>query len=178
MWASVALAVLYSVVRIAGGHSLLFGSYPELQTRAGIVRLADTVNEPALYDYVARNIPPGGSILEVPFGGGLAFAAHLRTPTYSDEFSFLTPPQAIQEEDRRRVEADPPSFVIGLANEPHLGTLYGTRGTLGCGFPAILWLPNRPSSQPDYLFPFYQAVEEKYRVDRDFGEWRVLRPSP
>jgi hypothetical protein len=177
VWTSVALAVLYSTVRIAGGHSLLWGSYPDLQTRAGIVRLADTATEPALYDYVARNTPPGGFILEIPFAGGLAFAAHLRTSTYSNEFSFLTPPQSIQEEDLRRVEADPPSLVIGLAAEPRLGTLYGTRGTLGCSFPDILWLPNRPSSLPGYVFPFYRAVEEKYREDRDFGDWRVLRPA-
>jgi hypothetical protein len=176
-WTCVALMVLYSVVRITGGYSQLWGLFPEVHTRAGTVRLAEAPTEAALYDYVVRNTPPGGAILEVPFGGGLAFAAHLRTPTYSNAFAYLEPPEEIQEEDRRRVEADPPSFVIGNSNDPRLSTLYGTRGTLGCSFPAILWLPNRPSSQPDYVFPFYRVLEEKYRVDRDFGNWRVLRPA-
>jgi hypothetical protein len=176
-WTCVALMVFYSAVRIGGGYSDLWGPYPEVHTRAGTVRLAEAAIEGPMYDYVVRNTPPGGSILEMPFGGGLAFAAHLRTPTFSNAFSFLTPPETIQEEDLRRVEADPPSFVIGDSSEPRLSTLYGTRGTLGCSFPAILWLPNKPSSLPDYVFPFYQFFEEKYRVDRDFKNWRLLRPA-
>ena len=172
-----AIMIAYSIIRVGGGYSSMLSdaSFGVIQTDAGPIRLTNSATEKPVLDYVLAHTKASDTILELPFGGGMSFATGRRQPTYSTLFTQLRPPAAIQEEDLRRIAAHPPEVVIAWPGTT-LGTLYGYPGTLGCVFPRLVWQPDVPTADPNYLFPAIAYIERNYRVDRTVGRWLLLRP--
>jgi hypothetical protein len=168
----------YTLVRLIGGYVPLLSNatFPVVNTPAGSIGLKMRATEQPILDYVLANSAPTDTILELPFGGGMSFATGRRQPTYSTLFIQLRPSEAIQAEDLRRLTAQPPAVVIAR-DEPHLGTLYGVEGNVGCVFPRLVWKGNKPASDPNYVYPFVDYIEHNYRVDRRIGTWVILRKT-
>jgi hypothetical protein len=174
----VAALVCYSIVRLAGGYPALLDPklYAPIETRAGTVRLAEAATEKPLIEYVLANTKPGEYLLSMPFAGAMDFFADTREPTYSTLFFQLRPSDLIQQEDLIRIRQHPPRLVLARAG-PHLSTLYGIAGDVGCVAPSLVWIPKKPSSDPDYVFPFVDYLMRNYRESRRFGEWVVYEPT-
>ncbi len=172
-----AVLVGYTLVRLIGGYAPLLSNatFPMVMTPAGPIGLKMSATEAPILDYVLANTAPTDTILELPFGGGMSFATGRRQPTYSTLFIQLRPPEAIQAEDLRRLTAQPPSIVIAR-DEPHLGTLFGVEGSVGCVFPRFVWKSDKASSDPSYVFPIVDYIERNYKVERKVGTWIILRP--
>lgn len=169
----------YGLIRLLGGYSALLShkTFPVLTTPSGRIALKMHDEEKPILDYVLANSAPGDTLLELPYGGGMSFATGRMQPTYSTLFVQLEPPPAIQQEDLRRLMAHPPAVVIARQG-PHLGTLYGFEGNVGCPCPHFVWKADKPSSDPNYVFPVIDYIERHYQVDRTIGPWVLLRPGP
>jgi hypothetical protein len=172
-----AVLIGYAVVRLIGGYAPLLSNatFPTVNTPAGSIGLKMSAIEKPILDYVLANSAPSDTILELPFGGGMSFATGRRQPTYSTLFIQLRPSEAIEAEDLRRLTAQPPAVVIAR-DELHLGTLFGVEGSVGCVFPQLVWKGNKPSSDPNHVFPIVDYIERNYMVDRKIGMWVILRP--
>ena len=170
----VAALVFYSILRFVGGYPVLLDPklYTSIETRAGTVRLADTVTEKPLIDYVLAHTKPGEYLMSMPFAGAMNFFTDTREPTYSTLFFQLRPSQPIQQEDLTRIQHHPPRLVLAREG-PHFSTLYGISGDVGCVAPSLVWLPKKPSSDPDYVYPFVDYLMHSYHVSRQFGPWVV-----
>jgi hypothetical protein len=170
--------VFYSILRFVGGYPVLLNPklYTTIETRAGTFRLAEAVTEKPLIEYVLAHAKPGDYLLSMPFAGALNFFTDTREPTYSSVFFFLRPPQLIEQEDLRRIQQHPPRLVLAREG-PHFSSLYGIPGDVGCVMPNLVWLPNKPSSDPDYVFPFVDYLMRNYHVSRQFGPWFVYERS-
>jgi hypothetical protein len=168
----------YGLIRLMGGYAPLpsNATFVTVNTPAGYIGLKMSETERPILDYVLANTAPSDTILELPFGGGMSFATGRRQPTYSTLFIQLRPSEAIQAEDLRRLKAQPPAAVIAREG-PHLGTLFGVEGDIGCVFPRLMWKGDKPSSDPAYVFPIVNYIERNYRVEKRIGMWVILRPK-
>jgi hypothetical protein len=174
----IAALVCYSMVRLAGGYPALLDPklYRSIETRAGTVRLAEAVTEKPLIEYVLAHTEPGEYLLSMPFAGAMNFFTDTREPTYSSLFFQLRPSQLIQQEDLTRIQQHPPRLVLAREG-PHFSTLYGIAGDVGCVAPNLVWLPKKPSSDPDYVFPFVDYLTRNYHASRQFGPWIIYERS-
>jgi hypothetical protein len=172
-----AILIAYSVIRLIGGYPVLLSNaaFSRLETPAGPIWLKEYATEKPILEYILAQTSPSDMILELPFGGGMSFATGRQQPTYSTIFTQLLPPVAVQLEDLRRIAAHPPAVIIAKP-AANLGTLYGYPGTLGCAFPRFVWQPDKPTSDPTYIFPAVEYIQRNYRVDQRVGEWILLRP--
>jgi hypothetical protein len=114
--------------------------------------------------------------VELPYGGGIGFATGRRSPLYSNQFALFMPPREIQQRDLDRIRARPPRVVIAM-DAPHFGTYYGVEANVGCEFPRLVWMPNRPAGDAAYVLPVVRFISEHYRVSARFGPWLILTPA-
>ncbi|MGA7414087.1 MAG: hypothetical protein WBW33_26675 [Bryobacteraceae bacterium] len=170
--------VCYSILRLVGGYPVLLDPklYTSIETRAGTFRLAEAVTEKPIIEYVLAHTKPGEYLLSMPFAGAINFFTDTREPTYSSVFFFLRPPKLIEQEDLARVQQHPPRLVLAREG-PHFSSLYGIPGNVACVIPNLVWLPNKPSSDPNYVFPFVDYLARNYHESRQFGPWIVYERS-
>lgn len=171
----IAVSLLYAMLRVIGGYSEILSNrgYTLLQTNAGAVRVRDGAASREVYDYVVQHTSASDGILELPYGGGLAFASGRSSPAYSTLFVQLHPPASIQALDVERMRAHPPTLVIAK-DQPDLGTYYGIEHPVGCAFPRIVWSSEEPAGSPNLILPIVNYVGENYHLVERVGQWQIL----
>lgn len=168
------LLVGYAAMRVAGGYALLAnGRYSTLITNAGDIRLLLDDGSAGIYQYVLAATQPSDMVLDIPYGGGINFAARRRGPAFSTMYEQLRPTPAHQQRDLEGVRKNPPKVVIADEGRA-FHTLYGWREKMDCPCPRIVWAPDQLSGDPEYTFPIVRYVEENYRVDQKIGTKIVL----
>jgi hypothetical protein len=147
-----------------------------LETLAGPVSLRDDGRSGAVYQYIAAETGSQGKILELPYGGGIAFAAHRQSPVFSTQFASLALQDEYLREDVRRLELDPPAMVIA-ADGPRFGTQYGVSAHVACTFPQFVWSAKSPPFDPDYPIPLVSLIASRYYVVARFDKIVVMKLS-
>jgi hypothetical protein len=154
--------IAYAVFLLFGYLSVEFRRpYPMLQTRAGGVRLGQLEPDASLYRILEQTEQPGEGFVDLPYGGGLSFAARLRSPLFTTQHTLLPIPFHYLDRDLRRIASDPPRLAL-VADSEHFGTAYG--GHQGCSFPAITWIPGRGDAIPGYVYPIVDFLRRNYTV--------------
>jgi hypothetical protein len=137
-------------------------SYKEIVTRAGPVKLYDPESI-ALYRLIESRTKEGDYVLDLN-GGGINFAARLRSPIFSTQFYFLKPTEEKMRADLAGFVAHPPRFVIA-DNKPGYHVYYGSPNNVGCTFPRLVWRSDRPGYELGKTFPVIEAIKRSYRVE-------------
>jgi hypothetical protein len=174
------LAVLYGLARLVGGATLFTQqSYRDLETAAGKVSISDFSPGIPIYGYIAAHTGPSEEVLELPYGGGLNFASGRRNPIFDTMLFNMEIPSEFQQRDLDRMEQRKPKLVIG-ADVPRLGMNYsfGIPGDRACVCPRLVWTPDRPSWNPDYIYPLAGYLETHYHVVWRGGGKVILERNP
>jgi len=173
-----ALLGFYIVVRVVGGWPgvLSPAGYTALQTAAGRIHVRDSEDSRAVYEYVTTHTKRADPILEIPYGGGIGFAANRPSYSYTTLWIQIPLPESLQARDLAIIRAHPPRVVVA-SSASHLGSYYGVMGNNGCTFPCITWMPDRLSWRPGYVYPAIRWIEDNYRIDKRVGEWVLLVPK-
>jgi hypothetical protein len=173
-----ALAIGYGLLRLIAGYPLLLSDQPyrTLSTCAGSVRLPAHRRDAEVYRYVMENTTPEDTVLEIPYGGGINFASGRRSPTFVTQFVGLPMPERFQRLDLERFLEHKPRVVIA-ENSPRFGTLHGVPGDMACACPRLVWMPDRPSSDPGKIYPVVGYIQRNYRVDKIIGDRLLLVPN-
>jgi hypothetical protein len=174
------LAVLYGLARLVGGATLFTQqSYRDLETAAGKVSISDFSPGIPIYGYIAAHTAPSEEVLELPYGGGLNFASGRRNPIFDTMLFNMEIPSEFQQRDLDRMEQRKPKLVIG-ADVPRLGMNYsfGIPGDRACVCPRLVWAPDRPSWNPDYIYPLAGYLEAHYHAVWRGGGKVILERNP
>jgi hypothetical protein len=176
-WLIGALACGYSLLRIAGGYSLLSDRpYTTLVTSAGAVRLAGNDGSADIYRYVMEHTQPSDWVLDIPYGGGVNLASGRRSPAFTSEFNQLRMPERFQQMDRDGVARNRPKVVIA-DDAPEYGTSFGWIANMKCPCPRLVWEPDEPSWDAGHKFPLVEYLQQNYRVERKIGDKLILVPK-
>ncbi|HEY3494638.1 MAG TPA: hypothetical protein VGK73_08125 [Polyangiaceae bacterium] len=147
---------------------------PPLETRAGAVFVEDPSSRLA-YEFVERHTRPGDRIVEVPLGGGLAFAARLRPATHTMQFQGVMPEPRLIELDRARVVERPPALVVA-ADDPGWREEYGICCYCACSFPRLVWNSDTIGCKLDHRYVALDWLADRYVIAERFGMHMVLAP--
>ena len=172
-----AVTLVYSLVRLVGGYPVLFSDRPyrPLATESGIVKLSDNGVSAWIYRYVVEHTRPEDYVLDVPYGGGVNFAARRRSPLFTTQFVQLRMPSHYLAGDLANIQANPPKVVIA-DDQPRFGCTYGYQANMGCPFPRLVWEPDQPAWDPSVALPVVTYVENHYRVERRANNKVLLVP--
>lgn len=164
-----------SVLRLAAGYPSLFSdrSYYELATNAGRVYVNDGGASGEIYRYVLDHTLPDESILELPYGGGIMFAAGRPSAAFSTQYLQLRMPAQDEERDLSEVVAMRTKVVIAL-DQPQFGATWGYKANMNCTFPRLVWAPSEPSWDASHIYPLVRYIEQNYRVVKRFGAHVIL----
>jgi hypothetical protein len=161
---------------VAAYPSLLSnGPYHDLSTVAGNVRVTNYAGDSEIYRFVVENTSSGDTVLDVPYGGGMNFAAHRLSPLFGTQFRHWSMADAFLEKDLEGLHRRPPKVVIAN-NEPNYGAVYGLQGCT-CAFPRLVWAPGTSSVVPDKVFPAFVEIQKNYRVAKVVGRKLLLVPK-
>jgi hypothetical protein len=160
-----AVALGYGAIRCVGAYSTQISnrSYHTLSTLAGDVRLYGDDGSAGLYEYVMANTNPSGTVLEIPYGGGIGFATRRWSRPFATMWVQLRMPQSYEALDLERIRNSPPDIVL-VDNAPKFGSTYGYEGYMECPCPRLVWAPDQPSWEPGHIIPLIAEVEQKYRI--------------
>jgi hypothetical protein len=174
--AVVALLVTYGLLRIIAAypHLLSNGAYHHMSTLAGSVRLTDFETDSEIYRFVVENTSPSDTVLDLPYGGGINFAAHRLSPFFETQFQQVSMPERFLEKDLEALRQHPPKVVIA-DNAPSYGVSYGLMSN-ECVFPRLVWAP-RISPVGERIFPSIVYIEHNYRVAEVVGRKLLLVPK-
>jgi hypothetical protein len=174
--AVVALLVTYGLLRVIAAypHLLSNRAYHDLPTLAGNVRLTDYKTDSEIYRFVLENTSPSDTVLDLPYGGGINFAAHRLSPFFETQFQQVSMPERFLEKDLVALRQHQPKVVIA-DNGPSYGTSYGLKSN-ACVFPRLVWAPSTDSVD-DRVFPAIIYIERNYRVARVVGRKLLLVPK-
>ena len=78
-----------------------------------------------------------------------------------------------QMRDLEKFQQNPPSLVIAV-DKPHFAAMWGYDANMNCPFPRLVWEPDEPSGDPDYVFPLVRYIEQNYRVLTRIGPKLIL----
>jgi hypothetical protein len=83
-----------------------------------------------------------------------------------------------QQRDLDRFRAHPAKVVIA-ENDPKLGTnwSFGLPGNRMCACPRLVWQPDQPNWDLDYVFPLVSYIKEHYAVVAVAGNKLILAPA-
>jgi hypothetical protein len=167
------IVLAYSAIRAAGFVYFQHENrYSSIATRAGQVTVAD-LNTTRIYKHVEENTEPGAHILELPYGGGYSFAAHLRSSVATTQFKFFMPPDDIQRQDVAGLTAHPPVMVIA-DDSPTLGAIWGPPPSARkCPFPHCVWT-SEPIGTRDETVEAVKWILREYEAQRRFGGKLIL----
>lgn len=171
-----AILVVYGSLRLIAAypHLLSNAAYQELSTVAGTVRLSNYKTDSEIYRFVVENTSTSDTILDLPYGGGINFAAHRLSPFFETQFQQLSMPDRFLEKDLEALRQHPPKVVIA-ENQPSFGASYGLQGN-SCAFPRLVWAPSSGAID-DKVFPAIIYIEKNYRVARVIGRKLLLVPK-
>ena len=171
-----ALMLAYIAVRVFGGYPEVLSQrqFTRLDTPAGSVHVRNGDVNRAILNYVLEHTSPSDPILELPYGGGASFATGRPSYSFTTLWRQGIVPEDIQELDLKKLRERPPKVIVALSAE-NFGSYYGLMGHNACVLPAIVWMPNRISWRPGYVYPAIRWIQENYRVDRRVGEWLLLQ---
>ena len=174
--AVVALLVTYGLLRVIGAypHLLSNGPYHDMSTLAGNVRLTDYKTDSEIYRFVVENTSPSDTVLDLPYGGGINFAAHRLSPFFETQFQQVSMPERFLEKDLEALRQRPPKVVIA-DNGPNYGASYGLKSN-ACAFPRLVWAPST-NSVDDRVFPAIDEIQQNYRVAEVVGRKLLLVPK-
>src|SRR5262249_33776344 len=140
---------------------------------AGTVRLFGDDGSAGIYRYVVEHTSAGDGVLDLPYGGGINFAAPRRRPPFCMQFTQLRLP----ERDPRRGPAPfrrkPPAVFIA-DNAPEFGTSYGYHGYMNCPCPRLVWQPDQPSWDPAAVLPVVPYIQDNYKPEKYFATKTIL----
>ena len=175
--AIVFLLVAYGAARIVAAYpgQLSNARYQALSTTAGPVWLAQYSSDAEIYKFVVENTSPGDPVLDVPYGGGINFAAHRSSPFFDTQFRHVSMADKYLRQDLEGIQRRPPKVIIA-ENEPNYGAVYGLQGCT-CPFPRLVWAPGTSSVVPDKIFPAFDEIQQKYRVAKRVGHKLLLVPK-
>ncbi len=174
----IAAVLVYSLIRIVGGYGMFLSSrhYVTLVTNAGQVRLRDNDGSAEIYRFALANTSPRDFILEIPYGGGINFATGRPGPAFTTEFEQLRMDPELQARDLQRVVQLKPALVL-VDDAPRYGSFYGWHDAMNCPFPRLVWKPDEPSGNSEYVFPVIRYLQDHYRMVRRIGTKVVLAPE-
>jgi hypothetical protein len=172
-----ALVTMYGLLRVVGAYPGLLsnGRYHDLSTLAGTVPLTDYASDSEIYRFVVENTSPADTVLDLPYGGGINFAAHRLSPFFDTQFRHVSMADTFLEKDMEGLRRRPPKVVI-VDNQPNYGAIYGLEGCT-CAFPRLVWAPGVSSVVPDKVFPAIVAIQQNYRVAKVVGRKLLLVPK-
>jgi len=171
-----ALLFIYGALRVIAAYPHLLSNRPyhELSTLAGNIRLTEYKTDSEIYRFVVENTSANDLVLDLPYGGGINFAAHRLSPLFETQFQQLSMPDRFLEKDLQAVREHPPRVVIG-DDGPNYGASYGLKSNT-CVFPHFVWAPHA-SSLNDKSFPAIVFIERNYRVAEVVGRKLLLAPK-
>ena len=131
-----------------------------------------------VYDYLMANTQPGDYVLDMPYGGGLNFATGRRSPIYTTQLNSIGWSPMYQQRDVDLLQRRPAKVVIAI-NDAKLGTFwgFGPPGNRLCVCPRLVWQPDIPNWDPNYVFPLVSYVKEHYHVAATIGDKLILTPN-
>ena len=167
------VGLAFTVPRIA--KAVIRPPAPVLETLAGRIYMADPASRDA-YAYVLSHTHTTDRILELPIGGGLAFATHRLPATHTTQFNGLLTPERLMRLDADLVRAHPPELVFAV-NTPNLGAIYGVCALTACTFPRLVWRSDRLACDPNQGFEVLDYVRAHYQPRARFGMFVALQRS-
>jgi hypothetical protein len=173
--AIVGLLMVYSTLRVVSAYPQLLSDkpYEAMSTLAGEVRLKNYQTDAEIYQFVLENTSATDTVLDLPYGGGINFAAHRLSPIFQIQFQQLSVPDRLLESDLETIRQHPPKVVIA-DNAPNYGAIHGWNAN-GCVFPRLVWKP-ATDEQSDRVAPAITYIEENYRVAKVVGRKLLLVP--
>jgi len=123
---------------------------------------------------VVENTSPSDTVLDLPYGGGINFAAHRLSPFFETQFQQVSMPERFLEKDLEALRQRPPKVVIA-DNGPNYGASYGLKSN-ACAFPRLVWAPST-NSVDDRVFPAIDEIQQNYRVAEVVGRKLLLVPK-
>ncbi len=86
--ALVASLTAYVVLRVPGTYPALLanGQFRDLPTLAGTVPVKNYAADAEIYHFVVEHTSPGDTVLDIPYDGGINFAAHRLSPFFDTQF--------------------------------------------------------------------------------------------
>lgn len=174
--AVVALLTTYGLLRITAAypHLLTNRIYHDMSTLAGTVRLTDYKTDSEIYRFIIANTSSSDTVLDLPYGGGINFAAHRLSPFFETQFQQVSMPERFLDKDLEALRQHPPKVVI-VENGPSYGASYGLKSNT-CVFPRLVWAPGT-SSVDGKVFPTIVYIEQNYRVAEVVGRKLLLVPK-
>jgi hypothetical protein len=174
--AVVALLATYGLLRITAAYPHLLSNriYHDMSTLAGNVRLTDYKTDSEIYRFIIANTSSSDTVLDLPYGGGINFAAHRLSPFFETQFQQVSMPERVLDKDLEALRQHPPKVVIA-ENRPSYGASYGLKSN-ACVFPRLVWAPTI-SSVDDKAFPAIVYIEQNYRVAEVVGRKLLLVPK-
>jgi hypothetical protein len=175
-----AIVIVYGLSRLLGGSSLLTErNYRTLVTVAGAVKISDYSPGIEIYRYIAAHTAPSDYVLEIPYGGGVNFASGRRNPIFDTMLVNMQIPREYQQKDLERIEQQKPKVIIA-EESPGFGTnfSFGAVGNRACVCPRLLWMPDRPSWDPDFVYPLVDYIARNYRPALRIAGKVILEPNP
>jgi hypothetical protein len=174
-----AIAIAYGLARLAGGASLLTdGNYRTLETAAGPVRISDYAPAIEIYSYVVAHTAPSDFVLEIPYGGGIDFASGRRDPIFDTMLFNLEIPPRYQQQDLQHMHLGPAKLIVA-SDSPHLGVnfSFGAEGNRACVCPRLVWVPDQPSYDPNYVYPLVEYIARNYHPVLRIGGKLILEKN-
>jgi hypothetical protein len=174
------IVIVYGAARLPGGSFLFTDrNYRTLETAAGSVKISDYVPGIDIYRYVVSHTVPSDYVLEIPYGGGLNFASRRPNPIFDTMLFNMEIPPEYQRKDLERMVQRAPKLIIAQ-DSPRLGTnfSFGIAGNRACVCPRLVWVPDQPSWDPDYVYPLVDYIARNYRPAAKIAGKVILEPNP
>ena len=146
---------------------------------AGAVKITDFSPGIEIYRYIVAHTAPSDYVLEIPYGGGVNFASGRRNPIFDTMLVNMQIPPEYQQKDLERIEQRKPKVIIA-EESPRFGTnfSFGAVGNRACVCPRLVWMPDRPSWDPDFVYPLVDYIARNYRPAAGIGGKMILEPNP
>ncbi len=173
------IVIAYGAARLLGGSFLFTDrNYRTLETVAGSVKISDYAPGIDIYRYVVSHTAPSDYVLEIPYGGGLNFASRRPNPIFDTMLFNMQIPPEYQRKDLERIEQRAPKLIIAQ-DAPRLGTnfSFGSPGNRACVCPRMVWIPDRPSWDPDYVYPLVDYIARNYHPAAKIGGKVILEQN-
>jgi hypothetical protein len=118
---------------------------------------------------------PSDYVLELPYGGGLNFASRRPNPIFDTMLFNMQIPPEYQRKDLERIEQGGPALIVAQ-DAPRLGTnfSFGIPGNRTCVCPRLVWIPDQPSWDPNYVYPLVDYIARNYHPAARIGGKVIL----
>ena len=86
-------------------------------------------------------------------------------------------PAKYEQQDLNEIERRKPKLILAR-DAPRFGTnfSFGLVGDRACVYPRLVWVPDRPSWDPNYVYPRVDYITRNYRPAMRIGNMVILEP--